>query len=229
MSIVSETSETKPKKLSFEVIRELKKAGFDKPADVSWPDWMGPKKLSDRHKLIAIYRAKGVNARTIANELGFTESRLSLILNTQRMQEQVEAYRQQYYGQSIQKRFHELTDKAVDVLEETINNPQERTSVKLKAVNEVLNRSLGKPKEQIEIKTSTVRDLFEELDKLRRGELTLDFSAARPKSIESSDPNIIDTTATRVDQYDSTDEWIEQNIPAEVGIGVKGKPDTDEK
>lgn len=214
-----------PTKLSHEALQCMRKAGYPKPEGVDWGDWLGPRRLTHRHEIIAMYAATGVNARTIARSMGYTESRISIVLNSKRMKDAIKTIRDQHYGQNVQARMNSMNQKAVDVIEEILNCPNERNAVKLNASRELLNRTLGKPKETLEIQNGSIREIFAYLDANRNS----NSLALAPEPTQAKrEIKVIDVTPAEqpaeavasVDR-DAIDSWIESNVPSGETIGKK--------
>lgn len=237
--VTADPDPAKPSPLEASVIQALRKAGYPKPEGVTWGQWVGPKKLSHRHELVCMKAALGSTASDIAREFGYTDGRMSIILNTPRVKAAVANLRERFFGANIEARFKGIVPKAVTLLEAVIDSPSEKTSNRLDAAKEVLNRSLGKSKETVEIKTSSVRDVFVYLDQMRtaqQGQLASP-SEARFSSGENSvaktpgdlqTKNGIPATIDGELLSEETktvragiDDWIGTNVPAGEGIGKR--------
>ena len=214
-----------PKQLDFETLQKLRKAGYPKPVGVPWPVWLGLKKLSPRHHTIALMLAVGKPQHEIAEQIGMTQSRLSLVTNCPRMQREVAKLRQEYFGQNTASAFMRMLPKATKFYDETLDsyNPK-LAGVKFKVAQDLMNRALGKPKETIEIKNQTVRELYVFLDQIKAGEKSLDFTRTHTQP----NSNDIETTATAVssapkkrDEFAEIDAWVEKTIPKSSGLGRK--------
>lgn len=215
-----------PSGLSYDTLQALRKAGYPKPEGVSWPLWMGPKKLGHRHELICMYAASGKSNTEIARDMGYTDHRMSIILNTPRVKMSIQNLRNKLYGEDVHSRFQRMLPKAVDVVEKILDNPQERPGIRLKAANELMNRAIGKPKETVEIKTNSIRDVFEYLDRMRNGNPTSHSHnnlVAIPSQQLHSQPETITIEVEATPVKNQIDSWISENVPTGVGIG-KGKP-----
>lgn len=213
-----------PSQFTQDELKVLKKAGYPKPAHVSWGDWIGPRELNQRHHMMAMYAAAGRSNNDIAEALGFTASRVSIIMSTTRMKRAVSDYRRRDYEPSLQEniaRMNGLIPKAIDSIQEILENPQEKARTKLAAANELLNRAIGKPKETVEIRNNSIREIFEFLDKsdhLRQTESLRLINNYSGKVTQASLPSI--PTESRVidpEVKTKVDTWITQVLPTESG------------
>ena len=92
--------------LSRRTIAEMRKNGMSKPRLVSWGDWLGPKKLSNRQLLICYLSAAGRTGREIAKTTGMKDCRISLLLQSQAMREQTQLIREiEFQGSQIESIF----------------------------------------------------------------------------------------------------------------------------
>jgi len=210
----------------FESMQILRKAGYAKPDGVPWPLWVGPKKLNHRQELVALYTASGRSATQTAAELGYTQGRISIIMNSPRFKARVEELRQQYYGNTIQGRFAAMVPAAIGVIDGILSNPNGRDGIRLKAAGELLNRAIGKPKETIEIRNTSVKDIFDYLDRKKAEreaaqaaeKKTLALTSDIVQESKQSEENlIIETAEQAVDaqmsqEIESVEAWVGKNL-----------------
>lgn len=216
----STTYRVNPTNFTHEALQILRKAGYPKPEGVSWGDWLGPKKLNHRHELIAMMAANGVQARKICEELGFTDMRMSIILNTTRMKKRIEELRKQFYGETVQSRFNIMIPKAVKVIDDILDNPQERSHTKLKAANELLNRAIGKPKETVEIRSTSAKDIFDYLDRKKKENINIISSVQAAPKVSTSSEVINEThqqSPEDLAEIQAVDLWAATNLPNKEG------------
>ena len=65
-----------------EELREYRLKGGAKPDQISWGDWIGPRKLKLSHLRACYWASLGMLHRYICKRVGYTESRLSIILSS---------------------------------------------------------------------------------------------------------------------------------------------------
>jgi hypothetical protein len=73
----------------FEAVRMLRRMGGKKPADVSWGDWMGPEKLNDVHRFVALLAANGFSGTVIRQHIPMSASHLSILLSNSLMKREI--------------------------------------------------------------------------------------------------------------------------------------------
>ncbi len=217
-----------------EELRRMRRAGLPKPMGVTWPEWLGPKKLNHRHKTVALLAAQGLTQTRISQELGITQSRLSIIMNTRRMQAEIARCAKEIYGQDTQNRFTKLAEKSFGIVESILDNPQERSSLRYQVAKDCIDRQHGKAPERLEIRNSTIKDLFEAMDKMSRAQMLgirpeVALEAPKAHTIEAElvaeEPGpqapAEGTAKSKADPYSAIDSWISANVPRSSGVGTK--------
>jgi hypothetical protein len=148
--------------VSKKEIDQMKEAGISKPDFIPWAEWNGPKKLSHRHMLIAQFLAAGWRQKDICEKMQITQSRLSMIANSELMKQEVKRVREvQFHASGLQQTLDTLAPAAVQVLGDLVTDPKARGAHKLKAAQEILDRTKGKPLQQVEHSGSLVKDMFQ--------------------------------------------------------------------
>lgn len=133
----------------------------------SWPEVMGPKKLSHRHKYMAHLAALGKSNRAIAQAMGLTDSRVSIIINSPIVREEIDRVRAELFESEEEKRTKLMIPKAMGIVEEVLNNSQERSSLRVDTAFRLMDRVYGKPKQHIQQDGTTIKDLFELLNSMK--------------------------------------------------------------
>ncbi len=147
--------------LSFREIHQMKKAGIDKPEFVSWAEWQGPRRLSHRHQLVAHLAALGYSQRDIARNTGFSESRISLLMQGEMMQSQIKLVREvEMNGLGVIQKLDQLSSQAIRVYEQILMDPGQRAALRAKVATDVLDRKLGKPNQRIDVGGSLIKDFI---------------------------------------------------------------------
>lgn len=150
----------------LEKLRELKKSGAKKPEGVTWGDWMGPKKMSPRHYVIANMVAMGKRNAEICLETGLSAPALSNIVNNTLFKAYVSAI-QQYYTSDAKKRFDNLVPSAVRVYEDVLSpHSQEQTKTKVDVASKVFDRAWGRAQNDQQDAGNTVLNLLRGLKEL---------------------------------------------------------------
>lgn len=178
---------------SDKVISQMKAAGLDKPKELSWNQWNAPKKLKHRHKLVAFMAANGMTNAAIAKQLDCSTNRVSTILASNRIQLEIKRIQSEIFINDPKKRFMEILPRAIDIAEEVLENEENNPALRVDVAFRFMDRALGKPKESVEVKTSSIRDLFDQLEKMDK-----------PKTIE--------VTQEDFKTLDPVDQWVQKNL-----------------
>lgn len=185
-----------PSGLSRREIEQLKAAGLEKPEFISWPEWLGPKKLSHRQQFICHLAALGYKPREIAKLTGMTESRLSIVLNSPIACEEIQLIRDKTFRSSTyEQNLNRMSAQALRVQEEILFSPNERSALKLRAADSVLDRKFGKAKQSIEVHGSLLRDFYELLQGEKPSEpkeipIDAEWSLAQSPNVPPAQQNV---------------------------------------
>jgi len=183
-----------------EQLQEMRALGMPKPDDVEWGRWIGPKNHSHRHGMLIYLAASGLTGNEIAKELRLTPSRVSVILSQPKIKNKIKEVQQEFWGDRAEERFKQLIPKAINVLEATVDNQQEKTPNRLTAAKEILDRSLGKAQQKVSVEGNLLGDLIDRFDRGKTvvGE-TIDVTAVeKPK----------DEMDTMLDSFIETDHVV---------------------
>ena len=164
----------------------------------------GPKKLSHRLKFVAQLSAMGVSQREIAERTGYTEGRLSIVLNSPLVSVEVDRARRSIFEKDPEVALRTMLPMALESVHEVLANKSEKSSLRVETAFKVFERTHGKAKQQIDVGGNLLKDLFEMMDK--RDEIL----AQREKDIvvESKElGNIVDV--------DPLDVFIQENFKSE--------------
>lgn len=174
------------------VLAQMKRAQLEKPKEVSWNQWNAPKKLKHRHRLVAYMAASGLTNVAIAEQVGIKPPRVATILASQRIQNEIKRIQSEIFIKDPRKRFMEILPKAIDIAEAAMENAEEekdRADIAFK----FMDRALGKPKESVEVKTSSIRDIYEKLDKM-------------------GENKIIEVDQADFKELDPLEQWMSKNL-----------------
>lgn len=157
---------------SDEEVQEMKALGVPKPDGVTWGQWVGPKKESHVHEALIYMAASGATNKQIADDLGFTQSRISIILSKPSLKEKVRKVQEELWGDSAEKRFKNLLPKAIDTWERILNDTSEKSALQSDVASKVADRVLGKPKQEVSVAGNLLGDLISRLDQQQTRDVT---------------------------------------------------------
>jgi len=177
----------------------------------SWGDHMLTDKaeLSFKHETLAHMAASGMTNKKIAQDLGMTEARISVILTNTLVGQRVKEIQARYWGGNIEKRFKQSIPAAMDVMDDAIKNQSGtfKSADQLKASMWLLEKVTGKAKQEVDHTSGSLKDLLQKMDDMTdRGEV-IDVSPQLEGKTEE------ETEAQREDQ--KFDNWIDQNLGGE--------------
>lgn len=152
---------------SDEDLEEMKLMGLPKPDNVEWGRWIGPKSHSHRHELLIHMAASGLSNNQIAEELQYSQSRVSVILSQPEIRNKIRLLQEKVWGGNASQKFQSLVHDAIDVTEEIMNNRQEKGATRLSAANNLLDRALGKATQKIDVESTSLGEVLDRLDQLK--------------------------------------------------------------
>lgn len=143
--------------------KAVRQQGERKPDEVSWPEWIGPKKLTHRHQFIAHLAALGLNNRTIHEKTGMSEGRISIIVNTDLVKTEIAKIQKEHFEKDPLAKMSKLSEKAVSIIEQTLEHGGSE-KLRTETAFRTLDRNHGKPTQQVEVKGNLVHELITKLD-----------------------------------------------------------------
>lgn len=189
-----------------EDLEELKMMGMTKPEGVTWADWNSPRKMSNKHKLLAHLAAAGCAAKDIADELGLSVGRVQNLMNSQAIREHISHIQARQYGKQARSKLDALFDPAVDVVKEILQSSQEKGGVKLDAAKYVIDQKVGKAKQEVQVRGSILHELITRLDAIDQAK------DVTPEVRELLDP-----------PKEPSNSFIEELIPENIIVGNRGR------
>lgn len=126
-----------------------------------------PRKLSHRLKYVAHLKAMGMTNKEISEKAGYTQSRISIVLNSPHVSAEVERMRRHLLDRDPDIALRSMIPKALraidDVLSKQTDNFREQVWKKDAAL-QLFDRTHGKPTQKIEASGNLLSDLFALLD-----------------------------------------------------------------
>lgn len=211
---------TVQKRLSFEKIRQLRKAGVAKPKEVTWSEWNAPFELTAVQESMCYRHATGMSIKKVSEEMELSYSHVSKTLKSEICEFRVKELQFQIFGKNPQKRFNALVSSSIDVVQTVMEDDTAKDATRLKAANMVLDRAVGKPMQPVEVRDSSIKDLYDKLDDLLGGKKKKDVIDSEAQEIEETDyveieqKEIEEELIKKVDiekEKDDVDKWMEEN------------------
>lgn len=167
------------------------------------------RRLTARHELLARLVASGASDDEIIRTVGrYSKVRLYQIRKSPRFIQRVTELQEEMIGKNLTQRFSRIGGEAVAVAEELLRDRNTTPALRYKVAHDFMDRAYGKAKETLEVEHNTVSDLFDALDKLRRGTIDRLPSDLAAQVAGTPAPHPIDTA-------------IEALVPESSGIAAR--------
>lgn len=167
-----------------------------------------PKTLSERHHNILRMHLLGYSNIEIAERLGCTPTAVGLAVNSNLGRIQTRMMRAELDNGAIEaaKRIRALAPKAIDVIEQTLDDPDAPIAVRLKAAQDALDRAgLGAVK-KMDVRSTSVALSRDDLEDLRRDALA---RAIENGLVVDSSPNLPSPTSMSQNSLGSVEVAVE--------------------
>lgn len=164
--------------------------------------------LKPRHREIARLHALGKTNNQICEILGYSTSRISILLGTPALKAEVDRYRNRLYDQDLVHAIKNLGGDAVAAYEEALRGKDLSTKEKLVPATWVLEKLSGKAKQEINIESNTIASFMDELKRMKETGQTIDVT---PITVVDPETNEVrQLTAPVVEAKFS--KWIDDNV-----------------
>lgn len=193
-----------------DMIDELKALGLPKPPNLEWSRWVAPKDFNHRHDLIIQLAAIGRTNVEIAEEVGMAKESISRLIALPKFRDKIKAKQDQLFGKQLRKRIEIIASKAVDVVEEVLNNPQEAMKYRMDAAKYMLDQAVGKAQQQIEVKGNLLQEVLIHLEQQER-------------SIDTTSRNLVDKPK------DAMDDFIDTQLGEPIVVGKRNREQQEAK
>jgi predicted XRE-type DNA-binding protein len=163
--------------------------------------------ISARVKAVCHMAAIGFNKKEIAVSLGIPESRVGAVLSSKSAKAQIDKIQHDLFFADPQKMFRTEVPRAFRRIRKVLYGEKTKDNDVLKAADMIFDRALGKPKQEIQHETSSIKQLFEMLDKQNQAPAV----EAKPVSPDQ----VIDaeyTVKTQEQPKDDMDSWLLENL-----------------
>jgi len=199
---MSDTEDNKPL-----FLRAQDPSTWEKPEDVSHGDWFlrPDKPLSARHRVLAKMVAMGCGTNEIAEKLGYTASRVSILKSNTKIKEAIERYQDRMHEEDLEDRIKSLGPDALDTIEEILSSNADPLK-KESAARWILEKISGKASQQIDVTGEIGIGVFmEKLDKIKVAQrIGSPILEARGQSTESAP----EPESTK----DPIEDWLDKNL-----------------
>lgn len=220
-------------------IEKMKSAGIDKPSFIPWPEWLGPKKISQRQMFICYLAAMGRRPKEIAEQTGMTNARLSLLLNSEAIKDQIQLIREvEFAGLGVQQQLDQLTPQAVRIANRLMKSENTPDNLKWQVAQNVLDRKLGKPQQTVNVNNTLLTDIFQLMTDEAKASYQPNGGDAleveRGKGLMDQPANLLpgpinqpieEATLTEAETINDLDAMPQHQLPAQSAEGGNTPPD----
>lgn len=174
------------------------------PEGTSYGDWMlkPGKPLSARHKKVAELIAQGKSTTEIAEALGYTMARISVLRSNTQIAQEADRFRDRLFDKTIGESLQQLGPDAVSTVEEVLRSDTEKLSTRVDTARWLIEKLTGKPRQEVEVGAGTsLLQLLQKLDQLKMA----------PEGTPERD--VLEMTKGKTQEADWMESWVSQNIP----------------
>lgn len=153
--------------------------------------------LKPRHKEVARLHALGKTNNEICRILGYSTSRMSILLGLPAIQREVDRYRQKLYEKDHVDALKDLGTAGLEVMEEMIRDPKNKLRDRVEASKWVLEKITGKPKQEVSIESQSLNRFMDVMKQMRESGETLEIGGSGARDVTPGET--IETTAENPD------------------------------
>lgn len=170
--------------------------------------------LSPRHRRLAFLAAEGKSNADIAKELGYSGSRVSILLKDPFVAVEVQRLQEKIFEETIGQRLKGFANASLDVIQQVLNDRTNKVkmSEKITVAQWVIEKLDGKATQKIEAGENMLAALMDRLDANKTRpvvQITNNFGPAADLSIDVSPdaPKQLQTPAAKSEE-DVLDDWL---------------------
>ena len=156
--------------------------------ELTWGDRLlvERQELSPRHRKFAELAAQGKKPGEIAQELGYSSSRVSVLLSNTHIKNEIEKIRERIYQETIGKRLREMAEPALGVAEMILTDRTNKVKVSEKAdmAKWVLEKLDGKAIQKHDLGENMLGLLMDKLDSLKSAGAQVGGYRPQPEAID---------------------------------------------
>lgn len=124
--------------------------------------------VNSRIRAICNMSAMGMKNNRIAESMGMSDSRISIILSAQSSKDYVRQVQTEMFTNEPSVVFKTMAPAAVRTIQKVMMNKDEKGSTRIAAASIILDRAYGKPTQEIKHEGMGVADLFKAMDDAKK-------------------------------------------------------------
>lgn len=190
-----------------DMLHQLKKNKMRKPPGVSWSKWLGiGSEYNPVHEHVINLAALGMTNRKIAQQLGITDTLVSLVVNAPEIKDLISAKISDLYEEP-KSQLKALFPKAFATFNKILDDVNERSALKADVAKFIIEHTIGKAHQTHTVEGNLLSELIVKVEK----------QAIR--DVNATAANLLDKPK------DEFDDLVTEIIPADVVIGKRGVVD----
>jgi hypothetical protein len=169
--------------------------------------------LSPRHRRLAFLAAQGNSNSAIGKELGYSDSRVSILLKNPYISAEIQKMQERIYEETIGQRMKGFADASLNVIQQVLNDRTNRVkmSEKIQVAQWVIEKLDGKAIQKIEAGENLLASLMDRLDAAKTRpvvQITNNFNGAvGPETFDVTPPAQKQLDAPKTEE-DQLDDWL---------------------
>lgn len=189
-----------------EIEKEIKAKQASGELPPNYGDWIenpDGESLSARHREVARLLAKGFRNRDVCLRLGYSASRISVLLQNPKIREEILRFQDRIFDKELSGRLAEVGPDAMDVIErairsETFVKPTER----LETAKWAMEKLTGKAVQKHELESGTLGRLIDKLDSMKDMKEVLEVGVKDKQEVIDAE----------VIELDPIEKWTKENL-----------------
>lgn len=175
------------------------------------------KPLSPRHRRLAELAAAGIKSGKIAQELGLTPARVSVLLSNTMIKKEIARLQERMFEEGLSERMKRLGHSALDIIDEHLN-PDSQTKPQLRAETArwVLEKLTGKAVQTHDIGENMLGVLLDRLDGMKQAGEVLEIPAlagrAGTPAMSSEAPEEVTAPDPLSEERAKLSDWVLDNF-----------------
>ena len=165
--------------------------------------------FSPRHREMCRLLASGKwTQRQVARHLNFNESWISVLKKNPRIQKEMHRVQERMFVEDFTQRMKDLTNDALDVVEETIRDTTGaiKPAEKQAAAKWLIEKTTGKAVQVHDVGESTLASVLDAIDRLHKGK------PLSPYSFDTQAKDVTGTAGEEKGSISSVRKWVQDEI-----------------
>lgn len=160
--------------------------------------------IIDRYREIARRHAHGQTNNQICQALGYTPSRVSIVLKDPFVQAEIGKWRKAFFDGEAIARLKEAARDGAARIHDLILDPKTKDTVLLDAAKFAVEKSHGKARQEVTVESGTLMAYLDVLKQMNE--------RAGAQALPSESREVIEVQASDAQQPDKFDTWLDKNL-----------------